>query len=98
MKKSLLLVLLLVLIILVPSIKAFAHDDDYYYDYDYYNSYHPYHQHHHDYNQGGYVYCPVCGLYHYSNHPHFHGYGPVVVEHGREVMGETVTETREIVE
>ena len=97
MKKILLIAFLFLSGLPISSVFA-----DYYRYYDY-DRYHPYHYRYYrqDY---GYVYCPVCGLYHYSNHPHFrHDYyyyrpRPIVIEHGRSVVGQTVIETNEIVE
>lgn len=67
--------------------------------YAYECDWHPYHHRHYRYH-GGYVFCPTCGLYHYPSHHHFRHVivEPTVVEHGRTIEHEVVTQTDEVVE
>ncbi len=60
---------------------------------------HPHHDRHHHY-RGGHIFCRVCHLYHYPSHHHFDRIviEPTIVEHGRTVEHQVVTETNEVVE
>lgn len=98
MKKMLFLIPLAILFFSQPLLA------DHYFSYRYHDDHdrHPHH-HRHRYYNGGHLHCDVCGLYHHPNHHHFHHQGyiyerPVLIEHGRTVESEIVTETREIVE
>lgn len=73
----------------LTSPRIYAHDNDL----------HPYHHHYYHY-RGGYIFCPICRLYHHPDHPHFRYVvvEPTIVEHQTTVEHQTVTETQEVVE